>query len=106
MRINHKHDVLYIRGTFPGAANTWCYLFDSVVKTRRPVKNPPPMPTHYPEDDVTPLPEETFVPALHQFDKPSIVFEITEDDLKKARTGAKTAQAKPAAKTAPKKSTG
>jgi hypothetical protein len=105
--MNTKHDVLYIRGTFPGAANSWCYLFDTVIKPKRPMKNPPPMPTHYPEDDVTPQPEETFVPELFQFDKASIIFEVTEEDLKqKVRTGAKTALKTPSkatpAKTAAK----
>ncbi|OQV21414.1 putative 39S ribosomal protein L3, mitochondrial [Hypsibius exemplaris] len=95
MRMNRTHDVMYIRGTFPGATNSWCYVFDTVARSKRPLKNPPPMPTHYPEDDVTPHSEETFVPLLFQLDKPTIEFEITEDDLKKVRTGAKTAQKSP-----------
>lgn len=64
---------------------------DTKLPLRRPVKNPPPMPTHYPEDDETPFPEDIIHPSLHNYDEPTIVFQMTEEDLKQKRTGAKTA---------------
>lgn len=90
--MNTKYDVLYVRGrSIPGATNSWCLVMDTKLPLRKPVKNPPPMPTHYPEDDVTPLPEDIVHQDIHKFDEPTIIFQITEDDLKARRTGAKTA---------------
>lgn len=92
LRMNTKYDVIYLRGpTPPGLTNSWIYLWDTILPRRKAYKNPPPMPTHYPEDDKEPQPEEIFAPELFRMDQPTIVYEITEEDLKQQRTGAKTA---------------
>lgn len=92
LRMDTKHDVIYVKGnTPPGLTNSWIYLWDTILPTRKPYTNPPPMPTHYPEDDKEPKPDQTFAPELFQMNQPTIVYEITEEDLKQQRTGAKTA---------------
>nr|CAG4647957.1 EOG090X07HN [Moina brachiata]SVE93054.1 EOG090X07HN [Moina brachiata] len=70
MRINSKYNVIYVKGSVPGATNSTVQLFDTFLPTRK-FKKAPPFPTHFPpeagseQDDVS-------HPSLHTFGTPSI----------------------------------
>lgn len=90
-RINTKYNVMWIHGNCPGPTNSWVYIYDTNVPAKKiSPDNPPPFPTHYPEEDEEPLPEEIYDKDLHAFNEPTIIFEETEAERKAAIALAKS----------------
>ncbi|KAL5021259.1 hypothetical protein ScPMuIL_000414 [Solemya velum] len=76
VRVNTKFNILYVVSTsVPGPTNCYVRVYDTVLPNRiRATKEPPPMPTCYPEDISDELPEELFHEDLFRFTEPSISY--------------------------------
>nr|SVE76430.1 EOG090X07HN [Daphnia longispina] len=71
MRINMKYNVIYVKGTVPGATNTIVRIFDTILPLRK-LKEAPPHPTYFPPEDGTQPEEDIWDSSLHVFGSPSI----------------------------------
>jgi len=86
-RINTKYNVLYVHGHgVAGSPNTLVRIKDTYIPKKRlhPSRDENvPMPTWFPEDADTPLPDEFFDDKMFDMSKPSIVEE--EEEAVKAK---------------------
>jgi len=75
LRINTKYNVIYIKGpNIPGETNSFVSIRDTALRHReRPTSVP--FPTHYPDEEPEPLPEDIFDPKMHNYSEPTIMFE-------------------------------
>ncbi|KZC04520.1 39S ribosomal protein L3, mitochondrial [Dufourea novaeangliae] len=72
LRVNTKYNVIWVLGpNIPGETNTMCYLYDSMLFTKRPVS--PHFPTYFPNSDDT-LPENLYAEDVHAFGDPTIEY--------------------------------
>lgn len=72
-RINTKHNVIWVQGTaIPGETNSICYIYDTILPTRR-FKDPPPFPTFLREAGQE-YPEDIYAEDVHSFADPTIEF--------------------------------
>nr|CAG4647105.1 EOG090X07HN [Megafenestra aurita]SVE92435.1 EOG090X07HN [Megafenestra aurita] len=71
MRINTKYNVIYVKGSVPGATNSIVQIFDTILSRRR-LTEAPPHPTYFPPEDGTLVQEDIYDPSLHVFGSPSI----------------------------------
>ena len=77
-RINTKYNLLYIKGyNIPGPNHCYVRIMDSTLnhRYRQRAKDPPSMPTFYPDEQDEPLPEELFMEDIHQFTDPTVTYE-------------------------------
>nr|CAG4638493.1 EOG090X07HN [Cyclestheria hislopi] len=72
LRINMKYNVIYVKGTVPGATNSIVNIFDTFLPLRKP-KEAPPHPTYFPPEDGSLPTEDTYHSSVHVFGSPSIV---------------------------------
>lgn len=83
MRINTKYNVIYVKGpNIPGPPRSYVRIMDTVIRSRRLLldKNPPPMPTFYPEDSLPDTPENLYHEKLFSFDDDFISYEGVDLD--------------------------
>ncbi|XP_046464128.1 39S ribosomal protein L3, mitochondrial-like [Daphnia pulex] len=71
MRINMKYNVIYVKGTVPGATNSIVRIFDTLLPLRK-LKEAPPHPTYFPPEDGTQKEEDIWDSSLHVYGSPSI----------------------------------
>ena len=69
-RINHRYNVLYVKGAVPGHDNQYIKVIDTIA--RKPAILPP-FPT-YIDDANEPLPEEEFADFIHKPFEPSLEY--------------------------------
>ncbi|XP_054748925.2 large ribosomal subunit protein uL3m-like [Lytechinus pictus] len=72
VRVNTKHNILYLKGTVHGRNLGFVKIKDSHV---RPGSEMPPFPTYFPDEEVE---EDLFDESLHNFSDPSIEYEVEE----------------------------
>nr|XP_050853841.1 39S ribosomal protein L3, mitochondrial isoform X1 [Vespula vulgaris]XP_050853850.1 39S ribosomal protein L3, mitochondrial isoform X1 [Vespula vulgaris] len=74
LRVNTKYNVIWVMGhNIPGETNTFCYLYDTVLPTRK-LKTPPYFPTYLPDLNKKPIPEDLYADDVHPFKAPTIQF--------------------------------
>lgn len=75
LRINHKHNVIYVLGqAIPGENGEFVKLFDTKTVSKRFETSPRFFPTCYPED-YSNLEEEEYSADVHKFQDPSISYD-------------------------------
>ncbi|XP_071957825.1 large ribosomal subunit protein uL3m-like [Antedon mediterranea] len=74
LRINTKHNLLYIAGTFPGFKYDFCKIKDSQIT---PLTTAPPFPTFSPDLDES-LDEDLYADQIFKFSDESIKYEEEE----------------------------
>ncbi|XP_075212615.1 mitochondrial ribosomal protein L3 [Lycorma delicatula] len=79
LRINTKYNVIWVKGNaVPGETNSVVYIYDTLLPLKKFTSKPPGFPTHFPEEDNEPLPEELYDDSIHYFENPSITYEVEE----------------------------
>ncbi|XP_015113943.1 39S ribosomal protein L3, mitochondrial [Diachasma alloeum] len=80
LRVDYKHNVLWVLGqALPGETNSLLQIYDSILNHRkiRETERAPPFPTYIPGK--APLPDVQWDESLHQFDAPTIEFEVPDN---------------------------
>ena len=73
LRVNTKYNVIWVLGpNVPGETNSFCYLYDSLLPTKR--NTTPNFPTFLPNDDEDTLPEDIYADDVHAFKDHTIEF--------------------------------
>lgn len=75
LRVNTKHNILYVKGTIHGRNLGFVKVKDSHL---HPVSEMPPFPTYYPEEEIE---EDLLDESLHNFSHASIEYEIEEEEV-------------------------
>ncbi|XP_029043196.1 39S ribosomal protein L3, mitochondrial [Osmia bicornis bicornis] len=76
LRINTKYNVIWVMAqNVPGELYTLCYLYDTILPTKR--NTSPNFPTYLPpnQNEETELPENLYADDVHAFTDPTIVYE-------------------------------
>ncbi|KOC64548.1 39S ribosomal protein L3, mitochondrial [Habropoda laboriosa] len=74
LRINTKYNVLWVLGpNIPGEVNTMCYLYDTIIPTKK--NTSPYFPTYLQDEQTGELPENLYADDVQAFNDPNIVFE-------------------------------
>ncbi|XP_017892129.1 39S ribosomal protein L3, mitochondrial [Ceratina calcarata] len=75
LRINTKYNVIWVLAqNVPGETNTMCYLYDTVLPTRK--NESPHFPTYFPNEKTgEELPENLYADDVQPFDAPTIEFQ-------------------------------
>lgn len=75
LRINTKYNVIWVLGqNVPGEVNTMCYLYDTILPTKKSTS--PHFPTYLPNNENTNvLPEELYADDVHPFSNPTIEYQ-------------------------------
>ncbi|XP_071859544.1 mitochondrial ribosomal protein L3 [Bombus fervidus] len=75
LRINTKYNVIWVLGhNVPGEVNTMCYLYDTILPTKKSTS--PHFPTYLPNNENTNvLPEELYADDVHPFSDPTIEYQ-------------------------------
>lgn len=71
VRINTKYNVIYVRGTVPGATNSYVQIMDTKLPLRKP-KVVPPHPTHFAIEDGSRSTDDLYHESMHPFGVASI----------------------------------
>ncbi|RZF41065.1 hypothetical protein LSTR_LSTR002697 [Laodelphax striatellus] len=75
-RINTKYTKIYVQGpAVPGECNSIVYIYDTILPLRKTYTKPAAFPTHYPEEDEQPFPEDLYDEEAHGLESPTIFFE-------------------------------
>ncbi|XP_016837828.1 39S ribosomal protein L3, mitochondrial [Nasonia vitripennis] len=81
VRINTRYNVIWVLGqASAGETNSLVQFYDTIVplKTCKALNSPPHFPTYIPTNEDEVLPEELFVDDLHNFNDPTIMYEVEE----------------------------
>lgn len=81
VRINTRYNVIWVLGqASAGETNSLVQFYDTVVPTRtcKALETTPHFPTYLPTSEDEVLPEELFVDDLHNFNDPTIMYEVEE----------------------------
>lgn len=74
LRVNTKYNVIWVMGhNIPGETNTFCYLYDTILPTRK-FKIRPYFPTYFPDLSKNPIPEDLYADDVHPFKASTIQF--------------------------------
>lgn len=74
LRINTKYNVIWVLAqNVPGETNTMCYLYDTILPTKK--NTSPHFPTYIPDENAATLPENLYADDVHPFTDPSIEFQ-------------------------------
>ncbi|PIK53880.1 putative 39S ribosomal protein L3, mitochondrial-like [Apostichopus japonicus] len=76
-RINTRHNIIFVEGNVSGSKGGFVKIKDSL--NNRFENDPPPFPTHYPEDGDA-LAEELYDEDLHEMLQESVAFEEEEEE--------------------------
>nr|CAG4650205.1 EOG090X07HN [Sida crystallina] len=71
VRINLKYNIIYVKGTVPGATNSHVQIMDTILPHKK-FKEAPPHPTYFPPENGNPLAEDLYDESMHQFGTQSI----------------------------------
>ncbi|XP_071482941.1 large ribosomal subunit protein uL3m-like [Diadema antillarum] len=74
LRVNTKHNVLYVNGSIHGRVSGFVKVKDSLI---HPLSAAPPFPTYYPDEEVG---EDVFDESIHNFTDPSIEYEVDQEE--------------------------
>lgn len=82
LRINHRHNVLYVKGPVPGPTNSYVRITDAKMK---PNCTKAPFPTYIPSLDGDPstLPEEEYASDIHPPHQATLLFKDSRKRTKK-----------------------
>lgn len=69
--MNHKYNVVYLKGPVPGHKNTYVRLTDAMM---RPNCRQAPFPTHVPSPHYPSLPEEVYADNIHTPHQATLLF--------------------------------
>ncbi|CAK9829798.1 39S ribosomal protein L3, mitochondrial [Anthophora retusa] len=74
LRVNTKYNVIWVLApNIPGEINTLCYLYDTILPTKK--NTSPHFPTYFHDKQTDELPEDLYVDDLHVFSDPTIEFQ-------------------------------
>ncbi|CAL7949310.1 unnamed protein product [Xylocopa violacea] len=74
LRINTKYNVIWVLAqNIPGETNTMCYLYDTILPTKK--NRSSHFPTYITDENAAQLPENLYADDVHSFSDPSIEFQ-------------------------------